>query len=111
MSPSAAYERQAHQARLRNEIARSRTEQSEYLRNVEVARVLRKREAKRAEQAGQAGATGTTEVPSKTGAAATGAADSSRSQPAKERYKQRSKASHQGLEAKGMETVLSSVFG
>ncbi|EIW70240.1 hypothetical protein TREMEDRAFT_73771 [Tremella mesenterica DSM 1558] len=38
-----AYERQSHQARLRNEISKSRVEQSEYLRNVELARVLDKR--------------------------------------------------------------------
>ncbi|RSH95612.1 RNA-binding ATPase activator esf2 [Saitozyma podzolica] len=47
-----AYERQSHQSRLRAEITRAKTEQGEYLRNVELARVLNKRKAKK-EAAGQ----------------------------------------------------------
>ncbi|KAJ9098606.1 RNA-binding ATPase activator esf2 [Naganishia friedmannii] len=47
-----AYERQAHSARLRQELSKSRAEQSEYLRNVELARVLEKRKAKKQIQAG-----------------------------------------------------------
>lgn len=90
---------------MRTEIARSKTEQSEYLRNVEVARVLRKREAKKAEQAAAAG--GSAPAP-KPAAERAGGTDSA---PARERFKQRPKATHQGLEAKGMETVLSNVFG
>ncbi|WWC85229.1 uncharacterized protein L201_000088 [Kwoniella dendrophila CBS 6074] len=42
-----AYERQAHQARLRTEITRSKAEQADYLKNVELARVLDKRKAKK----------------------------------------------------------------
>lgn len=49
-----AYERQAHAARLRQELSKSKTEQSEYLKNVELARVLEKRRAKKAEQAASA---------------------------------------------------------
>ncbi|KAK4686452.1 ESF2/ABP1 family protein, partial [Tremellales sp. Uapishka_1] len=45
-----AYERQAHTSRLRAEITRSRTEQGEYLKNVELARVLEKRRVKKAVQ-------------------------------------------------------------
>jgi ESF2/ABP1 family protein len=45
-----AYERQAHQARLRQSLSQSKTEQADYLRNVELARVLNKRRAKKAEQ-------------------------------------------------------------
>ncbi|GHJ87344.1 hypothetical protein NliqN6_3746 [Naganishia liquefaciens] len=48
-----AYERQAHSARLRQELSKSRAEQSEYLKNVELARVLEKRKAKRQAQAGE----------------------------------------------------------
>jgi ESF2/ABP1 family protein len=47
---SSAYERQAHQARLRQSLSQSKTEQTEYLRNVELARVLDKRRAKKLEQ-------------------------------------------------------------
>jgi ESF2/ABP1 family protein len=49
-----AYERQAHSARLRQELSKSRAEQSEYLRNVELARVLEKRKAKKQAQTGDA---------------------------------------------------------
>ena len=48
LRPPLVYEKQAHQARLRNEITRSRSEQSDYLRNVELARVLNKRRSKKA---------------------------------------------------------------
>ena len=47
LTAESAYERQAHQSRLRNEIARSKTEQGEYLRNVELARILDKRKARK----------------------------------------------------------------
>ncbi|KAJ9122502.1 hypothetical protein QFC22_001931 [Naganishia vaughanmartiniae] len=50
-----AYERQAHSARLRQELSKSRAEQSEYLRNVELARVLEKRKAKKQTQTGDSG--------------------------------------------------------
>jgi ESF2/ABP1 family protein len=50
-----AYERQAHSARLRQELSKSRAEQSEYLRNVELARVLEKRKAKKQAQTGDQG--------------------------------------------------------
>jgi ESF2/ABP1 family protein len=45
-----AYERQAHQARLRQSLSQSKTEQTEYLKNVELARVLEKRRAKQSAQ-------------------------------------------------------------
>lgn len=51
-SSISAYERQAHSARLRQELSKSRAEQSEYLRNVELARVLEKRKAKKQAQGG-----------------------------------------------------------
>ncbi|KAJ9106878.1 hypothetical protein QFC19_003007 [Naganishia cerealis] len=50
-----AYERQAHSARLRQELSKSRAEQSEYLRNVELARVLEKRKVKKQGKTGNQG--------------------------------------------------------
>ncbi|KAL7409287.1 hypothetical protein BDY24DRAFT_327226, partial [Mrakia frigida] len=44
-----AYERASHTSRLRQELSRSKTEQSDYLRNVELARVLDKRREKKKE--------------------------------------------------------------
>lgn len=41
-----AHEAQLHQAKLRVELSQSRTEQQEYLHNVELARILKKREEK-----------------------------------------------------------------
>lgn len=100
-----AYERQAHQSRLRAEIARSKTEQGEYLRNVELARVLEKRKAKKA-ASGSNGTTGAGGV----GSVAKGAEDED-SQP-KKGYRQRQVVEKaRGMEGKGMESVLESVFG
>lgn len=84
-----AYERQVHQSRLRAEVQRSKAEQNEYLKNVELARVLEKREAR--------------------------AAEAGKPKPAKEKpkraYRQREVVDHaHGLAAKGMEDVLGSLF-
>jgi ESF2/ABP1 family protein len=96
-----AYERQAHQARLRNEITQSRAEQGEYLRNVELARVLDKRKArKEAEGTAEAGGPTTT----------SGGGTEKEKQPS--RYRQREVADRsKGMEKKGMDSVLGSVFG
>ena len=95
----AAYERQAHQARLRAEITRSKTEQGEYLRNVELARVLDKRKARKAAVDGNHGETpkASTLIPSEA--------------KAKREYKQR-KAPTAPTSTNGqMQSVLGSVFG
>lgn len=52
MAFSLAHEAAVHTARLRVEISQSRSEQQEYLKNVELARVLDKR-AERKRQAGK----------------------------------------------------------
>lgn len=95
-----AYERQSHQARLRTEIARSKTEQNEYLKNVELARVLDKRAAKKA-------ATG---IGAETGGSAASAKEDTkghskgyRQRPAVEKTKT--------LEGRGMDSMLGNVFG
>ena len=44
---NAAHEAAVHRERLRVELAQSKTEQREYLRNVEMARVFKKRDEKR----------------------------------------------------------------
>ena len=97
-----AYERQAHQARLRNEITQSRAEQGEYLRNVELARVLDKRKARK-------DAEGT--VDSGAGLEKKGEKKVEKEkQPS--RYRQREVADRsKGMEKKGMDSVLGSVFG
>lgn len=102
-----AYERQAHQSRLRSEIARSKTEQGEYLRNVELARVLDKRKAKKA-AAETNGAVGS----------GTAAKSKLKDGPGKDEtgtkkgYRQRQGVEKvRGMEGKGMESVLGSVFG
>jgi ESF2/ABP1 family protein len=83
-----AYERQVHQSRLRAEVQRSKAEQNEYLKNVELARVLEKREARAAE----AGKPKPTKAP-------------------KRAYRQREVVDRaHGLEAKGMEDVLGNLF-
>lgn len=51
--PLLAYEKQAHQSRLSAEVSRSRTEQADYLKNVEFARVLEKRKRKRDDKEAQ----------------------------------------------------------
>ena len=94
-----AYERQAHQARLRNEITRSKAEQGEYLRNVELARVLDKRQAKKAQQSEESGST------DKPSSAPSG------DNKHKRTYKQRQAVDKEAMREKGMEGVLGSVFG
>ncbi|WVR04972.1 hypothetical protein IAU60_001984 [Kwoniella sp. DSM 27419] len=97
-----AHERQAHTARLRNEIARSKTEQGEYLKNVELARVLKKREAKKA----AAGGSGELVAPSgdvSGNIAKGGPAKSYRQRQAVEKTKT--------LAGKGMDDVLGNIFG
>ncbi|KAL7422130.1 RNA-binding ATPase activator esf2 [Cryptotrichosporon argae] len=121
-----AYEKQAHQARLRNEISRARTEQAEYLKNVELARVLDKRAAKRVEAgtgvgaaaeegAGPERATGAKGLDiGKGGVAAMGGKEGKRLDVAKEgkgtrKYRQREAAP--SLTGQGIDSVLGSVFG
>jgi ESF2/ABP1 family protein len=100
-----AYERQAHQARLRNEITQSRAEQGEYLRNVELARVLDKRKARKE----AAGESGIVQKKSDDGKLAEGGKEKEKTAP---RYRQREAVDRgQGLEKKGMDSVLGSVFG
>lgn len=85
-----------HQSRLRNEIQRSKTEQNAYLKNVELAHSLKKREEKRAAKAAE-------------GEALPAPKDNSK---AKRAYKQREVVDRaHGLEAKGMDSVLGNIFG
>jgi len=85
-----------HQSRLRAEITRAKAEQNQYLKNVELARVLKKREEKRAK-------TGTTDAPQQAEAKET---------KGKRTYKQREVVDRaHGLEAKGMDSVLGNIFG
>lgn len=49
-STISAHEAQIHQAKLRVELSQSRAEQQEYLRNVELAKVLEKRVEKKREK-------------------------------------------------------------
>lgn len=99
-----AYERQAHQARLRNEITQSRAEQGEYLRNVELARVLDKRKARKDAEGTADSVTGTGKKEEKSGE------KEKEKQPS--RYRQREVADRsKGMEKKGMDSVLGSVFG
>jgi ESF2/ABP1 family protein len=98
-----AYERQAHQARLRNEITQSRAEQGEYLRNVELARVLDKRKARK-------DAEGTAAGPTTTSGGGNEKEKEKEKQPS--RYRQREVADRsKRMEKKGMDSVLGSVFG
>lgn len=88
MGLTTAYERQVHQSRMRTEMHKAKTEQNEYLKNVELARVLKKREAK-----------------------APAGEDKPQDDKYKRTYKQREAAGRaHGLEAKGMESVLGSLF-
>jgi ESF2/ABP1 family protein len=89
-----AYERQAHTARLRNEVSQSRAEQSEYLKNVELARVLDKRKARKE-------ATGAPATTPTTG----GTEDRAKGERS---YRQREPAKAKG---EGMDGLMSSVFG
>jgi ESF2/ABP1 family protein len=99
-----AYERQAHQSRLRAEIARSKTEQGEYLRNVELARVLDKRKARKV-------AAGTLDSKAEPTASSSGSV-AGKLPEGKKGYKQRTVADGRGkMEGSGMESVLGSVFG
>lgn len=95
-----AYERQAHQSRLRAEIARSKTEQGEYLRNVELARVLDKRKARK----------DASSKPSEGGNVVSGGLG--KFEESKTGYKQRTAVDGKGkMEGNGMESVLGNVFG
>lgn len=108
-----AYERQAHQSRLRAEIARSKTEQGEYLRNVELARVLEKRRVKKAATgAGDDKGDGVRgAMVEKAGGLAGNKMDTEGSEK-KKGYRQRQVVEKgRGMEAKGMESLLGSVFG
>jgi ESF2/ABP1 family protein len=108
LTPQLAYERQSHQSRLRAEITRAKTEQGEYLRNVELARVLNKRKAKK-EAAGQG--VDAAEV-GKSRKVEDGGKEGKGEDTKRMRYRQRQVVDRgQGLEAKGMESVLGNVFG
>jgi len=107
-----AYERQAHTARLRQALSQSKTEQAEYLRNVELARVLDKRRAKKAEKTGG--------QPDGAPASSEAAADKDALAKAKRNYKQRGLVSQGekkqssggggGSGAGAMDDVLNSLF-
>lgn len=85
-----AYERQAHQARLRQSLSQSKTEQAEYLRNVELARVLDKRRAKKLEQGDEdAGPSKKKLKMSDTPGAASSSSEAVGSDKAKRKYRQR----------------------
>lgn len=100
-----AYERQAHTSRLRAEITRSRAEQSDYLKNVELARVLNKRKAKK-EAAGEAPA------PIAASTTDSGKMGGEGEEPKRKKYRQREVVDRgKGLEGTGMSSVLGSVFG
>jgi ESF2/ABP1 family protein len=100
-----AYERQAHQSRLRAEIARSKTEQGEYLRNVELARVLDKRKAKKAASNGVGG-----DAP--VGGIGESAEGSRKFVESKKGFRQRQVVDAKAkMEGNGMDSVLGSVFG
>ncbi|WVQ70377.1 uncharacterized protein L199_008604 [Kwoniella botswanensis] len=92
-----AYERQAHQARLRTEITRSKAEQAEYLKNVELARVLDKRKAKKAQSGKQ------DELQKDGTGGEEGKGSSYRQRPVIEGSKT--------LSGKGMDDVLGNIFG
>ena len=107
-----AYERQAHQSRLRNEITRSKAEQGEYLRNVELARVLDKRRAKKAAVEGSGSADPGASEAASASAKKTAKGGLGKSEDrAKRAYKQRQAVDKEGMREKGMENVLGSVFG
>lgn len=90
-----------HQSRLRTEITKAKAEQGAYLQNVELARVLKKREEKAAVVAA-ADPEAKAAAPAKKDGADKG----------KRSYKQRAVADRaHGLEAKGMDSVLGSIFG
>ncbi|WVO17032.1 hypothetical protein L204_104719 [Cryptococcus depauperatus] len=88
-----AYEKQAHQARLRAEITRAKTEQSEYLKNVELARTIEKRKAKKA-----GGDSSLLKVSENTKTLSKG-------------FKQRHAVEKSNLEGQDMDGVLNSIFG
>lgn len=103
-----AYERQVHQSRLRAEITRAKADQGAYLQNVELARVLKKREDK----ASAAAATVSTEGGSAPATASKSKPNGGDDSKGKRSYKQRAVADRaHGLEAKGMDSVLGSIFG
>lgn len=80
--------------------------QGEYLRNVELARVLDKRRAKKAAEVGDADPVG--DKPAEKG----GVKAEEGKEKMKARYRQREAVDRaSGLEQKGMDSVLGSVFG
>lgn len=87
---------------MRAEIQRSKTEQNAYLKNVELARVLKKRESRKAESGADAPRE---ESKSK------GASGKEGENKGKRSYKQREVVDRaHGLAAKGMDDVLGSLF-
>ncbi|WVQ77931.1 hypothetical protein IAT38_000011 [Cryptococcus sp. DSM 104549] len=98
-----AYERQAHQSRLRAEIGKAKTEQNEYLKNVELARVLEKRKAKKAAEGAGAANAG--------GASAEGSDVTSKKSASREVRQRQAVGKSKTLEGQGMDGVLSNIFG
>ena len=84
-------------------MARSKTEQGEYLRNVELARVLDKRRAKKAAQK--------SETPDGSTATRSPVAMDVGVVKAKGRYHQRQVVEREGMKEKRMEGILGNVFG
>lgn len=109
-----AHEAAVHTARLRVEISQSRSEQQEYLKNVELARVLDKR-AQRKQQAGKdsvsnsAGQKERADVKKRSAEADTGDKREER-RPKKMRKEQPSTKSVEGDRDKQLEGVLGSIF-
>ncbi len=101
-----AYERQAHTSRLRQSLSQSKTEQAEYLRNVELARVLDKRRVKKSEKEVDVGSTAPSSVPGK--------ADKAQAAKAQRNYRQRGMAGQGSKQQEGggraMDDVLDSLF-
>ncbi|QRW16211.1 extracellular metalloprotease [Rhizoctonia solani] len=102
LTEQVAQEAAAHTARLRVELSQSKTEQRDYLRNVELARVLEKRaQRKRKTDSDEAGRVTTT---SKT------TEDRGPPKTKKPRASQSTAANHKNSSGETLNTVLSSIF-
>lgn len=102
-----AYERQVHQSRMRAEMQRSKTEQNAYLQNVELARVLKKREERAAAPAAEGGKSAGGKKELEAGKKGKGESENK----GKRSYRQREVVDRaHGLAAKGMDDVLGSLF-
>jgi ESF2/ABP1 family protein len=102
-----------HRDRLRAEISRSKAEQGEYLKNVELARVLEKRRVKDAAKGADTGSA-TSKIKGKadsTGSTSTRVPKKGLSDDRKNGYTQRQSAKSSNGAHGGMGSVLGSVFG